>query len=183
MWTTWAFLIAAGVIVVALVVAAAPTIVRVIRGTVWYVRGLRAYRRQDLDRALRAWTRTIEIVPWHPSAHYNLGVLHGKAGRTDEAIQEYERAIELNSRLGKAHFNLGNAYMAKEEYRRAAQAYEAASHTRRCQLRSHLNLGILYQQHLLEDRKALYLPWPSSYASCSIRIFSQRVPGYSRSRS
>lgn len=133
-----------------------PTLVRTLRGVVWYARGLRAYRRGRYDRALTAWSRAVEIFPWYPSAHYNLGVLHSKAGRIDEAIAAYRKAVELNPKLAKAYFNLGNAYLAKGEYRRAAQAYEAATKTPKGHLRSHLNLGVIYQQHLLDNRKALY---------------------------
>jgi len=156
MLPTSVFLILVAVAVAAVCVAVLPNAVRALRGTVWYARGLRAYRREQPDRALAAWRRAVEIVPWHPSVHYNLGVLHAKAGRLDDAIAEYERAVELNPRLTKAYFNLGNACMAREEYRRAARAYEAATNTPRGHARSHLNLGILYQQHLLDDRKALH---------------------------
>ena len=149
-------LILLGVVIVAMVVVALPIALRALRGTVWYARGLRAYRREQYERALAAWHRAVEIVPWHPSVHYNIAVVHARAGRLDDAIAEYERAVELNPRLAKAYFNLGNAYLAKEEYRRAARAYEAATRTPRGHARSHFNLGILYQQHLLDDRKALY---------------------------
>lgn len=152
----WVFLLLLALVLAAMGVTALPTVWRVLRGTMWYARGLRAYRRGALDRAQAAWLRTLEIVPWHPSAHYNLGVLNAKAGRVDEAIGEYEKAVELNPRLAKAHFNLGNAYLRLTEYRKAARAYEAATLTPRGHLASHLQLGLLYQQELLDDRKALY---------------------------
>jgi tetratricopeptide (TPR) repeat protein len=156
MLPTWAFVILLGVVAAAAIAGALPSALRALRGTVWYARGLRAYRREQYDRALAAWHRAVEIVPWHPSAHYNLGVLHAKSGRLDEAIAEYERAVELNPRSAKAYFNLGNACLANAEYRRAARAYEAATRTPRGHARSHFNLGILYQQRLLDDDKALY---------------------------
>ena len=152
----WVFPALLGLVIAAIGLAAMPTIWRALRGTVWYARGLRAYRRGALDRAQAAWLRTLEIIPWHPSAHYNLGVLHAKAGRLDQAIAEYEQAVDLNPRLGKAYFHLGNAHMAREEYRQAARAYEAATQTPRGHLGSHLKLGILYEQYLLDDKKALY---------------------------
>jgi tetratricopeptide (TPR) repeat protein len=145
-----------GAVAALIVIVALPTVWRTLRGTVWYAQGLTAYRQGRLERAEALWRRTLEITPWHPSAHYNLGVLYAKVGRTEEAIAEYEKAVELNPRLAKAYFNLGNAYLSHEEYRKAARAYEAATQTPKGHLRSHLNLGILYQQHLLEDRKALH---------------------------
>jgi len=156
MLTGWVLLALLAAVVMVMVVVALPTVLRALRGTVWYARGLRAYRREQYDRALAAWHRALEIVPWHPSAHYNIGVVYAKAGRLDDAIAEYEQAVELNPRLAKAYFNLGNAYLAKEEFRQAARAYQAATKTPRGHPRSHFNLGILYQQHLLEDRKALF---------------------------
>ena len=156
MLPTWLFLLLVGAVLLVTLVAAAPTICRAARASWWYARGLHAYRRGRYQRALAAWQRVVDIAPWHPSAHYNLGVLHSKAGRLDQAIAAYKQAVELNPRMAKAYFNLGNAYLAREEYRLAAQAYEAATRTPRGHARSHLNLGILYQQHLLDDRKALY---------------------------
>jgi len=143
-------------VIVALVIAALPALFRALRGSVWYARGLRAYRREDYDRARQAWERAVAIVPWYASAHYNLGVLHAKHGRTEEAVAAYEHAIEHNPNLAKAHFNLGNACMALEEYRKAAAAYQAATETSRGHVRSHLSLGLLYQEVLLDDRKALH---------------------------
>ncbi|MEI7635537.1 MAG: tetratricopeptide repeat protein [bacterium] len=50
----------------------------------------------DLKSAESAFLKAIRIMPRHPPAHTNLGILLFRQGKTDEAVEHLRLALELN---------------------------------------------------------------------------------------
>ncbi|PYT26286.1 MAG: hypothetical protein DMG57_22105 [Acidobacteria bacterium] len=75
-----------------------------------YFYGL-ALERLDRDsQAAEAFSRSSELSPAVPEAHFHSGKLLFKLGRTEDARAELQRAIELDPKHLGAHFQLSRVY-------------------------------------------------------------------------
>jgi tetratricopeptide (TPR) repeat protein len=63
----------------------------------------------DNDNAMREYERTVELAPGLEEAHYNLGMLAGRAGR-----------------LGEGFFHLGVAFALRGEFDKALSQFKKA---------------------------------------------------------
>ena len=79
--------------------------------------------------------------------HYNLGVIHAKAGHYLQAIADYQRAIELNPRYAAPHNGLGSVYSEQGKLKEAIAAYQKAIELDPKDASAYSNLG---WTHLLE---------------------------------
>lgn len=61
----------------------------------WLKKGRESYRAGDIDNALSAFTKAIEIQPDYASAWYNRGVVGNKAGHAADAINDFKKAASL----------------------------------------------------------------------------------------
>jgi serine/threonine-protein kinase len=82
--------------------------------------------RGDLQLAILAEQRAIELDPKSAILPCNLGVAFERLGRLDDAIASYERAIELAPDVSHFHVNLGIALMTKEELEDAIGCFRTA---------------------------------------------------------
>ncbi|HYH42931.1 MAG TPA: tetratricopeptide repeat protein, partial [Burkholderiales bacterium] len=64
-------------------------------------------RKQDLPRALDAYSKAARLRADLPAAHYNVGSILYRLGRQDDAYVAYTRATELDPKLPLAHFHIG----------------------------------------------------------------------------
>jgi tetratricopeptide (TPR) repeat protein len=64
----------------------------------------------DMESAMLALERAVEINPSLAESHMNLGNIYLQKERTEDAIYEYRAALEINPSDAKTHNNLGNAY-------------------------------------------------------------------------
>ncbi len=64
----------------------------------------------NVEGALRALEKAVEINPSLAESRTNLGNIYLKKGRVDDAIDEYQYALDINPDDAKTHNNLGNAY-------------------------------------------------------------------------
>jgi len=60
----------------------------------------------DYDTAIELFREAIELDPFHPQAHSNLGVLLWQMGEFEEAIEILRKAIELDTQDMDARINL-----------------------------------------------------------------------------
>ena len=64
----------------------------------------------NIDQAMVALERAVEINPSLAESRMNLGNIYLKKDRVTDAIFEYRAALEINPNDDKMHNNLGNAY-------------------------------------------------------------------------
>jgi protein O-GlcNAc transferase len=83
--------------------------------------------RGQLDEAMAAYRRALELKPDYPEAQQS-GRCTGRErqGRVDEAMAAYRRALELKPDYAEAHNNLGNALKERGQLDEAIAAYRRA---------------------------------------------------------
>ena len=74
---------------------------------------------KQIDDALKAYSRAIELSPNHTAAFNNRGVAYHGKGKLDLAVKDYNIAIKLNPDDANAYSNRGNVYREKGEFNRA----------------------------------------------------------------
>ena len=74
---------------------------------------------KQIDEALKAYSRAIELSPNNAKAYNNRGVAYRKKGKLDLAVKDYTKAIKLNPDDANAYSNRGNVYREKGEFNRA----------------------------------------------------------------
>ncbi|MBT9613768.1 MAG: tetratricopeptide repeat protein [Burkholderiales bacterium] len=77
----------------------------------------------QIDAAIRAHSRTVELLPQHAGAQNILGSAYRKAGDLVEAKRHFEAALALDPRLADALYNLGNIALETGQYEAAIAAY------------------------------------------------------------
>ena len=74
---------------------------------------------KQIDEALKAYSRAIELSPNNAEAYNNRGVAYRKKSKLDLAVKDYNKAIKLNPNDANAYSNRGNVYREKGEFNRA----------------------------------------------------------------
>jgi len=67
----------------------------------------------NIQQALAALERAVEINPSLAESHINLGNIYLKKDQINDAIYEYRAALKINPGNSKTYNNLGNAYTKK----------------------------------------------------------------------
>ena len=75
--------------------------------------GQLALRQRDDAAAREAFERVARLEPWNAEAHFQLGLLDGRAGRP-EATAHFARAIRYDARLAGAYYHLAVTCAALE---------------------------------------------------------------------
>ena len=88
----------------------------------WYNLGL-DLEDLDLDRAIQAYRRALELDPANADAHVNLGRLQQLDGELDEARRCYRRALQVEPDHQLANYNLGTVYDELNELDQAQGCY------------------------------------------------------------
>lgn len=88
--------------------------------------GLAFDREGQLDKAVAACCRALELAPGYPLAHYNLATLVAQQGKVDAAIAEYKKALEGDPRSVRAHYNLANCLAGQGRLDEAVLEYRKA---------------------------------------------------------
>ncbi len=64
----------------------------------------------DIDLAIAAYEKGLELADWSAEAHNNLGVLYSKKGLVDKAVIHLRHAIALDPDYGNPYHNLAKIY-------------------------------------------------------------------------
>ena len=69
------------------------------------------YETGQLDQAVEAYQKAIEMDPEYQGAYANLGVTYYQQQKFDLAASQYEKALELDPTDGEVAYNLGALYL------------------------------------------------------------------------
>ena len=74
---------------------------------------------KQIDEALKAYSRVIDLDPNDAAAYNNRGVAYHRKGKLDLAVKDYNIAIKLNPDDANAYSNRSNVYREMGEFNRA----------------------------------------------------------------
>ena len=104
-----------------------------------------AHQRAGRLRAAEAvYREALEILPGHPVATHNLGVVTAAQGDHLSAVGHFERAIAVEPRYASAHYNRGIALAALGKAREAIESFGRASAIEPENYNAHRALGFLW---------------------------------------
>src|SRR5262249_28501123 len=100
----------------------------------------------QIDKAIAAFRRALELRPDYAEAHNNLGTAFKCQGRLDEAIAAYRQSVECNGDFSAAHCNLGVVYKEQGNPQAAISAFRRALELdpRRAAMLSNIIYTLLY---------------------------------------
>ena len=110
-----------------------------------YYLGLVLRKKDEINKAIKAFEQTIELQPNFAYAFSNLGDIYKFRKKTDLAINNYKKAIELDPDISEAHNNLGNVYKSINKLPEAIDEYKKAIKKNPKLFVVHNNLGIAYK--------------------------------------
>lgn len=88
-------------------------------------KGWDAFKNRDDAAAAEHFRASLAISP-HAEAHYGLGLVCGRLGKTDEAASHLREALKLNPYMAEAHGALGDLFMEKRQGLPALENYAQA---------------------------------------------------------
>ena len=86
------------------------------RAAVHNERGLACYERADYDRAVKAFTKAIDLRPGFAAAYRNRGLAYRSMGEIDLVIADFSKVINLKPDDPEGYNNRAAAYCEANEY-------------------------------------------------------------------
>ena len=80
----------------------------------------------QIDRAIKAYSRALELNPRDAEAYNNRGIAYHRKREVDQAIEDYSKVMELNPGLAIAYNNRGVAHNSKGKVDGAIEDYNIA---------------------------------------------------------
>jgi Flp pilus assembly protein TadD len=117
----------------------------------------------QIDAAIAAWRRALELDPVDAKAHNNLGGLLLRQGKLDSAATHFTRALEANPELINARNNLGLVLLQRGRLAEAGEQFRESLRVAPESTEAHVNLGGVllvqgrYAEAVRELREALRL--------------------------
>jgi tetratricopeptide (TPR) repeat protein len=140
-----------------------------------YNQGLELKGNNDLDGAIVAFTRALELEKDYPGAYNNRGFVKMSKGDLDGAVADFTEAIRVEPKAFEGHYNRGSAYLMQEKFALALadldqsieiQPHDALAHHNRGNALHGLNRP---DEAIAEFTKAIELyPLPEFYYSRAI---------------
>lgn len=127
----------------------------------------------DVDTAMLALERAVQINPSLSESQANLGNIYLQKNRVNDAILRYKSALDLNPGDPKTHNNLGNAYMAADELNAAATSYRQAIQLDPNFVDAYRNMGLLLTRQERYSQALSYLNQALTLNAGDAEVYSQ----------
>lgn len=120
----------------------------------YYGMGLAELERNNYDKAISYFEKSIKLDPDLYQAYNSLGKAYGSADRPDDAIKTLNKAISIKPDNDIAHVNLAVVYHKMRDIEKAIQECETATIINSSSISAHSVLGMLYSV-ISDDSKAI----------------------------
>jgi len=111
-----------------------------------YDRGVALAQSSDIDGAITAFARAVELDANFLEARENLAGMLCAAGRFREGVEQYLAALRVNADDPDTHVLLGTAYVGLADSARAEEQFEAALRLQPDHIEAHLALARIFAQ-------------------------------------
>ncbi len=108
--------------------------------------GVTFYQQKEINKAIQAYERVIELDPSYVEAYNNLGMIYQEMGDFESAMQSYQKAVQIDPKYVKGFNNIGILLHLKGEDEKAIEAFHKALATSPTHIESLINLGTLYKK-------------------------------------
>ena len=99
----------------------------------------------NLQEAMYAYTKALEIKPEYAEVHAYLGQLYSQKKWFDEAANQYQQAINLGLKWPEVYYNLGNITHQAGYLDAAIKCYKTAIILNQNYIKAYLGLGIVFE--------------------------------------
>ena len=96
------------------------------------------------EKAIREFTRTIELDPSYIEAWYNRGLLYEKLGDLENACEDFKQVVSRAPAFHAARHNLGVLYMKRQQWEDAEQVFEEILEVEPREPDAHYHLAEIY---------------------------------------
>ena len=100
----------------------------------------------QINMAIEAYSRAIELNPSNAKVYYNRGVAYSNTNMLDLAIEDYNTVLKLNPKYAKAYNNRGLAYYDKSQVDTAVKDYNYAIKLNPKYTYAYINRGNAYRK-------------------------------------
>jgi len=107
-------------------------------------KGSRAFKNNDIQRAISLLEKSITVDPGYAEAYYRLGVIYIHQGDADKAIAYMVKTVEINPNFTQAYTNLGSILAQLKRYAEAIGFYEKALSLDQNNPKIYYNIGLIY---------------------------------------
>ena len=83
---------------------------------IFYNLGITYEKLKDLDKAITAYNKAIELAPEKIDAYYNLGLVFIDKKRYENAIDCFETVLQKDNTDSNAYFSIGLCYFKEGEF-------------------------------------------------------------------
>jgi tetratricopeptide (TPR) repeat protein len=112
----------------------------------YYRHGNQAYDTNDLNGAIAAYQKAIEIKDDFFQAHFNLGRSYQDQQKFDAALSAYQKALRINPASYQAFYNIGVVRLAQKRLDEAAAAFQQTVKLKPDFPEAYNNLGVSLQK-------------------------------------
>lgn len=95
----------------------------------FFNRGVYAFKKNDLDNALRFFHEAANKNPEFADVYNNIGLVFEKKGEYSKALVNYEKAIEIDVSFTQATFNLGRINVFLNQPNNALELFDKVENT------------------------------------------------------
>ncbi|MCX5712932.1 MAG: tetratricopeptide repeat protein [Candidatus Omnitrophica bacterium] len=139
-----------------------------LNATEWVEKGYAAYRSSNMNNAIAAFSKAIEVNPKYAGAYIARGDAYMQLRNYPQAIKEFDKAIEINPQEAGAYSFRGNAYGGLGNYRQALEDYNRA-----------IELDPKYESFFLHFRGPIHMALGNYHQA--IEDFSKIIQAYPKS--
>jgi tetratricopeptide (TPR) repeat protein len=114
------------------------------RAESYYYLGIIARNRDELQKGVEHFTRTVQLKPQLPRAYLELGKLNLQLTQFDAARKALMKAVSNDPDLVEAHYYYGILLERDRSFKKAIEEFEIAMQDERYKFSSFFHLGLIY---------------------------------------
>lgn len=118
----------------------------------FYKSGREQFNLGNVDGAIVAYQRALELEPNFADVHLSLGHAYLRLKKSPEALKAFKEATRINPEMHEAYYGLGLEYFRAGKMKEAAQAFKQAVKVRPSMAKAHYGLALAYQEMGKQDQ-------------------------------
>ena len=110
-----------------------------------YKSGREQFGMGNLEGAIQAYQKALEIEPGYADVYLSLGHAYVRQQKDQEAVKALKEAVRFNPEMDEAYYGLGLGYFRLGKMKEAAQAFKKTVALKPSMAKAHYGLALAYQ--------------------------------------